>query len=151
MTLSDFTKQPHGPFTLDCWTSNQAIPSPMGEFIVELQMGLGDNAPPDSEMLRRAEELVALFRANIEIIHDRVFEHYQMVTGNSGWLGDSGVPADLDRSGILEYLEVRTLTVSRDCDEDGPYMRRVYIIPTWDEEHGIYLAYRDGEFEFVDC
>jgi hypothetical protein len=150
MTLSDFTKQPRGPFAFDCWTANQAIPSPMGEFIVELQMGVGDNAPPDREMLRCAEELVALFRANVEIIHDKVFEHYQAVTAEGGWEGGCEVPADLDRLGMLAHLEVRTLTVSRVGDEDEPYVSRVYISPAWDEEHGIYLAYRDGEWEFVD-
>ena len=101
MNLSDFTKQPRGPFGFDIWTSKQTIPSPMGEFAVELQMGVGENAPPDSEMLRHADELVALFRVNLEIIHDKVFEHYQMVAGDSDWLGGCGVPADLDRDGIL--------------------------------------------------
>lgn len=123
----------------------------MGEFTVELQMAVGDTAPPDNEMLRRAEELVALFRANVELIHDLVFEHYQALTDDSSWLGMCGVPADLDREAILEHLEVRTLTVSRDGDEDEPYISRVYIIPAWDEEHAIYLAPCDDGWEFVEC
>ena len=140
MTLSDFTKEPRGASAFDSWTANQAIPSPMGEFTVEVRMGLGDSAPPDNEMLRRAEELVALFRANVEIIHNKVFEHYQMCSES----------ADLDRDGILGHLEVRTLTVFRGGDPDEPYVSRVYIIPDWDVEHAIYLAHRDGEWEFVD-
>src|SRR5262245_11292389 len=151
MTLSDFTKQPRGAYAFDFWTANKAIPSPMGEFTVELQMGVGDNAPPDNEMLRHAEELVALFRADVEIIHDKVFEHYQMMTDDSDWLEMCGVPANLDRDGILEHLEVRTLSVLRGGDEDEPYVSRVYIVPAWDEEHAIYLAHQGGEWEFVEC
>jgi len=150
MTLSDFTKRSHGPYALDFWTAKQAIPSPMGEFTLELQMDVGDHSPPDSEMLRRADELVALFRVNVEVIHDKVFEHYQRLTDDGDWLEMCGVPADLDRDGILEHLEVRKLTVSRCGDEAEPYPSRVYIDPSWDVEHSICLAHHDGAWEFVE-
>jgi hypothetical protein len=123
----------------------------MGEFTVELQMGIGDKAPPDDEMLRQADELVELLHAHIGTIHDKVFEHYQMVAEQGGWLGSCGVPGGLDRVEILEHLQVRTLTVSRDADANEVYRSRAFIIPDWDEEHAIYLAYYDGEWEFVDC
>jgi uncharacterized protein DUF6985 len=151
MTLSDFTKQPRGAYAFDFWVANRAIPTPMGEFAVELQMGIGDNAPPADEMVRQADELVGLLRAHIETIHDKVFEHYQMVAEQGGWLGSCGIPSGLDREGILDHLQVRTLTVSRDEDADEVYRSRVFIVPDWDEEHAIYLAHCDGEWEFVEC
>jgi hypothetical protein len=145
MTLSDFTKQPSGTYPFDFWVANRALPTPMGEFTVELQMGIGDKAPPDDKMLRQAEELIQLLEAHIGTIHDKVFEHYQMVAEQGGF------PSGLDREGILDQLEVRTLTVSRDEHADEVYRSRVFIIPAWDEEHAIYLAYCDGEWEFVEC
>ena len=145
MILSDFTKQPRGLYPFDSWVANRAIPTPMGEFTVELQMGIGDKAPPDDKMLRQAEELIQLLEAHIGTIHDKVFEHYQMVAEQGGF------PSGLDREGILDQLEVRTLTVSRDEHADEVYRSRVFIIPAWDEEHAIYLAYCDGEWEFVEC
>ena len=145
MTLSDFTKQPPGQYPFGFWVANRAIPTPMGEFTVELQMGIGDKAPPDDKMLRQADELVALLQAHIETIHDKVFEHYQM------FAEQGGVPSGLDRDEILDQLQVRTLTVSRDENADEVYRSRVFIIPDWDEEHAIYLAYGDGEWEFVEC
>ena len=77
MTLLDFTKQPRGMYPFDFWVANRAIPTSMGEFTVELQMGIGDKAPPDDKMLREADELVELLQAHIGTIHDKVFEHYQ--------------------------------------------------------------------------
>jgi hypothetical protein len=35
-------------------------------------------------------------------------------------------------------------------DKEEPYSSRIFFRPKWDEEHGIYLAYEDGEWEFVD-
>jgi hypothetical protein len=121
------------------------MPTPMGEFTVELQMGIGDKAPPDAKMLRQAEALIELLQAHIATIHDKVFEHYQMVAEHGGF------PSGLDREEILDQLQVRTLTVSRDENADEVYRSRVFIIPEWDEEHAIYLAYCDGEWGFDEC
>lgn len=110
-----------------------------------------DEAPPDAEMIRRAEQLVTRFRASVRQIHDKVFEHYQETNGGDGWLGFGGSSGGLSRAEILEHLEARTLTVARDGDEDDPYSCRVYIIPDWDEEHAIYLDYQEGEWEFVEA
>src|SRR5262245_53573765 len=112
MTLSDFTKQPRGPYAFDFWIANQPIPSPMGDFTVELQMDVGDKAPPSDEMVRKADELVRLFRDQVETIHNMVFEHYKTVAEDGDWLELCGVATGLDRMGILEHLEVRSLTVS---------------------------------------
>jgi len=145
MTLSDFTKQPRGAYLFDFWVANRAIPTAIGEFTVELQMGIGDKAPPDDKMVRQADELIELLQAHIRTIHDKVFEHYQMVAEQGGF------PSGLDREEILDQLQVRTLTVSRDENADEVYRSRVFIIPEWDEEHAIYLAYCAGEWEFVEC
>jgi hypothetical protein len=121
----------------------------MGKFDVELQMGIGDKAPPDAEMVRQAEEFVRLVQAHINTIHDKVFEHYQSVTDEGGWIGSCGVPRGLDRVAMLDHLQVRTLTVFADEEAGEGFLTRVYIIPDWDEEHGIYLAFSDNEWEFV--
>jgi hypothetical protein len=151
MDISDFVKQPRGPRSFDVWTARQSIPTPMGDFSIDLQMRSGDKSPPSEAMLRQAEKLIGLLRTHVQKIHDMVFESYQMAADDEEWLDSCGVPAGLDRTGIIGHLQHRSLTVSADADEDGKPTMRVFIIPDWDEEHAIFLAHRDGAWEFVDC
>ena len=151
MTLQDFTKQPRGPLKFDIWRAKQAIPSPMGDFAVELHMAMGDSSPPSEDMLRQADTLVALFKAHVTTIHAKIFEHYQAVADQGEWLAACGVSEGLDREGIVEHLQDRRLVVSRDEDDDQSYLSRVFLTPDWDEEHAIYLAHEDGEWVFVEC
>ena len=151
MMLSDFTKQPRGPYAFDYCLANQTIATPMGEFTVELQMAVGGNTPSDDAMVRRADEFVALIRVQFEKTHDKVFEHYQMAAEDGEWLESCGVPEGLDRVGIVQHLQVRSLSVRRDENAVEEYSSRVFVVPDWDEEHAIYRAYSDGKWEFVDC
>lgn len=149
MTLSDFKKQPRGPETFDTCVAKRTIKTALGDFTVELQMDIGDT--PTDVMIRRADELVELLQAHSKTIHDKVFEHYRMAAEDVSWLDLCDVPEGLDRVGVLKHLQVRSLVVSREEDGDEEYSSRVYIVPEWDEEHAIYLAYSRGDWEFVDC
>ncbi len=147
MTLSDFEKQPRGFSLIDAWTAITPISTPIGNFGVEMQMGVGDRQPPDDEMLRHVAELIGLLRRDFDGIRDKVFEHYRSCAAIPGF-DSCGVPGDLDGEGILKHLDERTLTVSRRKSFLGArYSSRVYIIPAWDVEHGLYIAYRRGEWQ----
>ena len=148
LNLSDFEKQPRGPYAFDFWIAKEPLSTPIGDFTVELQMGVGDTDPPDDEMLRRANALVALLPTDFRKIQDRVFEHYQM-SDDPDRLEEMGIPTDCDRDSILAYLEARSLVVSRSVSDEGvDYTSLVHSIPAWDEEHAIFLAYQEGDWKF---
>jgi hypothetical protein len=150
MNLSDFEKQSSGLSLFDTWTAINPISTPIGDFSVELYMGIGDKRPPDGEMLQRANDLVALLLTEFEIIRDKLFEHYRMYAEVPGF-EFSGVPYGLDREGIVKYVDDLALTVSRQRSLLGTrYSSRVYVIPQWDVEHGIYLARRGSEWRIEE-
>jgi hypothetical protein len=136
MGRSDFEKQ-----DVDSWMSRQKVVTPIAEFAVRLEMG-GKREPPNEEMLRCADEFIALVRANVEAIHDKIYEHYQYF--DEDWLEQCEVPNNLSRDGVLEYLQFPALTVERSEDAAEPYVCQVYLLPDWDAEHPIRLQFSDG-------
>ena len=141
MNRSDFKKEDS-----DTWVAKEKVATSIAEFTVRLQTG-GTKMPLSDEMIRSAEEFVALVRADIERIHDKVFECYEAFAANDpNWLEDMcGVPTDLDRAGVLGHLQNPALTVAS-YQPDGPLTCQVYFIPDWDEEHGLYIEHRNGKW-----
>jgi hypothetical protein len=138
MILSDFDQQ-----DVDSWISRQNVVTPIAEFAVRLEMG-GKQKPPNEQMFRCADEFIALVRANVEGIHNKIYENYQYFDEN--WLELCKVPTNLDRDGVLEYLQFPALTVQRNDDPAEPYICQVYLIPDWDGEHSLRLQFRDGQW-----
>jgi hypothetical protein len=114
-------------------------------------MGVGDTAPPDEEMIRRAEQIVGYVQDQTELIADIVYGHYLwFVSLDPEWFDDLGIPQGLDRAGVLEYVDRRALVVSRDLENDEAYESVVHIIPKWEHEHALFLTYKDGEIGMVN-
>lgn len=146
MTISEFQKQPRGPYSFDYWVWHKRVPSPLGDFSVEFQMlGDDDTNPPDEEMLRRASELVRYAATHGDYILDIVFGHYRLA-GESDWLDMADVPRGLTRETVSSQVrDDRTLVVSRHLDWDEPYASAIHVVPLWDEEHALSLEFRDGQ------
>jgi hypothetical protein len=138
MILSDFEKH-----DVQSWISRNKLVTPIAEFAVLLWM-CGKNASPDEDMLRCADDFIALVCANLEGIQDEIFAHYQYF--NEDWLKQCEVPAKLDRAGVLEFLRCPTLWIERTEYPAEPYICQVYFMPVWDGEHALRLQFVDGKW-----
>ena len=146
VTEADFEKQPRGPYRFDRWKCREGVSTALGPFAVSLQIvGKNDTNPPDSEMVRRASDLVTYTQNNAEDILDIVYGHYLFVSQHPDWLQECGVPLNLSRDGVLQYLgDDRSLVVSRHLDWQEPYASTIFMVPKWDEEHALRLEFLEG-------
>jgi hypothetical protein len=154
LTAAEFEKLPRGPYRFDRWRWREEVSTLLGPFAVSLQMlGKDDTGPPDDEMLRRASELVAYARANADYILDLVFGHYLFVSEQPAWLESCGVPRNLTRNQVADFLgENRSLVVSRHLNWREPYNSCVFAVPQWESEHALILDFREGAIATVnDC
>ena len=153
LNLSELTQEKKKPSR---WMLNRTVPSPLGEFPLEVSRGGRDRTPPDEEMLRRGGELVSYVEANGEYLVDIVFGHY-LFACKMGWMESKDVPEGLTREEIGAQLRSdRSLSVIEDLDleEDDlpPYESSIYVVPLWDEEHGLTMLFEDGKIVRVnDC
>jgi len=147
MTITDFEKQQRGPYLFDWWLGKTQVPTPLGLFSVEFQiLDDGDTNPPDDEMLWRAVELKTYAERHGDYLLDIVFAYYLLAAEDDpDWLEFCKVPHGLTRDNIAEYVrEDRSLVVSRHLDWDEAYSSAIHIVPLWDEEHALSLAFRGG-------
>lgn len=138
MNFTDYKKH-----DVTTWVSKQKVITSITEFTVRLETG-NKKKPPDESMIRRADEFIGLVQSNVDGIHDKLYESYQIV--DDDWLEQCGIAANLDRGGVLEYLRYADLVVERDANSGEPFVCHVYIVPEWDEEHGLYRQFRDGKW-----
>lgn len=148
MQLTEFAKAPRGPYLFDFWVHPIAIPSPLGNFSVELFPETGE---PDVRMVEEASALVEFLQSQPEKVVSRVFEHYSRLLRDPNWLAACNVPADLSREDLSSFIQSRSLTVRR-SDAGGKivYENRIYVSPQWDIEHAIYLGISGNDVEFSD-
>jgi hypothetical protein len=148
MQLSEFFKAPRGPRKFDYWTHPAAVPSPLGDFIVELYPEIGE---PDEKMVGLANTLTIFLSSHPEKIVDKVFDHYKRFLENPSWLLSCQVPTNLQDCNLAPYMKSLNLTVSRDgIRNQYEYNTCIYISPQWDEEHAIYLELTDDEVDFCE-
>lgn len=147
MQLSDFRKEPKGPYLFEYWSSLSSLPSQIGRFNIELQMPEGSE--PDSQMLSEASQLASAFQGNASGVVAKVYEHYLEMQQHTEWLQECGVPEHLSVAELQNYIRSRSLVVSRDDHNGEPvYSSGVYVSPLWDIEHGIYLCITPGGVSF---
>lgn len=146
LNLSELTQQKKKPSR---WVLNRTVASPLGEFPLELSKDGKDPSPPDEEMLKRGAELVRYVETHGEYLVDIVFGHY-LFACELGWMESKSVPVGLTREAIASQLrEDRSLSVNRDLDLElddlPPYESFIYVVPLWDEEHGLSMLFQDGK------
>ncbi|HEY1632276.1 MAG TPA: hypothetical protein VGF56_13245 [Rhizomicrobium sp.] len=143
MQLTDFDLMERGPRRFDTYANRTLVPSPLGDFTIEMLVDIGKTPTP--EMLAAASRLLEKFSADKESLAQKVYRQYRAVCEASygpGWLKGCGVPEGLSLPRLHEYLNSRTLTV------DSALNISVYTSPAWDREHGLYFDLVDGEWRF---
>ncbi len=140
MQLSEFIRQPRGPYRFDTWLWNQSVKTELGFLPVELCCDT-DKLPGES-MVNLASELVAFARGNGSLLLDLIYGHYRYFEAN-GWLQYWHVPAGLAQSEIMDQVETVILSVHADL------FASVHVDPRWDPEHKLCLSY-DGTIAKVN-
>lgn len=104
-------------------------------------------------MLAAMSQLREQFVRDLPLLVKLVYEQYQLAISNEDWREVCDLPVGLKDSELEPLLETRILNVSRDAawDDDPMINSRVYLSPAWDEEHGLYFAFEDDEWQQVDC
>lgn len=132
LLLDEFVLIPRGPCLFDSYEHPTPVPSPVGDFIVCLDVKMDQS--PSSEMLQAAARLIERFEQDRELVAQMIFDEYMAVRDDPEgrwWPEECGVPADLKRSELHNFLSPRQLSVADDCSA------AVYVGPDWDREHGL--------------
>ena len=135
-TADDFGKQPRGPRLFDFWLAKRPLENPLGPFDVELR------EPPDEELLRHVNDLVAFVSLEYDGVLNQVYEHYRRTAEDKFWMETSGVPRRLPEHLVTHYLRSRTIVVLR--NRNGQIVSTIYLSSRWDVEHGILLGVVNG-------
>ena len=145
MQMKDFDLVERGPALFDTYANRIPVSSPIGDFRIELTVGIG--AQPTPAMFAAADRLSAKFSTDREMLALKVHDRYLavcMAGYGPDWLKQCGVPEGLSLPQLCEYLDPRTLTVDRELNMS------VYVSPDWDREHGLYFDLVDGEWQLGD-
>jgi hypothetical protein len=132
MQLSDFKKQPRGPYLFDTWLWDQSIETTIGTLPVELYCDI-DTLPSDA-MISLANELAVFAETYSTLLLDIIYGHYRCAEARD-WLRYWNVPAGLARSEVISQVESIILNVHADL------FAGVHIDPHWDPEHKLSLTY----------
>src|SRR5215510_4434830 len=77
------------------------VSTPLGDFAVQLHLGIGDTGTPDQEMLTRMSDLVRYAEAHGDYILDLVFGYYLFAAEGADWLEMAGVPRGLSKPAVV--------------------------------------------------
>jgi hypothetical protein len=137
MTIEDFVEQPqdHRPFAY--WVCKEPLVTPIGQFEIRLYEA------PDPELVACASQLAGFVAENYGDVLEIVYDNYQRACEDKYWMRGCGVPTGLRYDRVVKHIRNRSITVGRVRGQgvEGT----ISLIPTWDTEHGIHLAVRDGK------
>jgi hypothetical protein len=145
MHPEEFVLQKRGPYLFDRWQWKERVPTVLGDLIVELTSD--DGKPPDVALADAATELAEFAASNGDLLLDLIYGHYLYAQENN-WLDFWGVPHGLRRNRVLSQVESVELTVRR--GSDGRPDAGVYVNPLWEQEHKLFLSFRDGQIVAVN-
>lgn len=137
LTTDDFQMANRGPRLFDRWLAKQPVANPLRPFDIELYQ------PPDEELLRHANELVAFISDGYDALLNVVYEHYLRTSEDKHWMKGCGVPRHLPDGKVAKYLRSRAVVIRR--DRGGKVDAAIYISPRWNIEHGIHLGVVNGQ------
>lgn len=136
VTADEFEKAPRERRLADLWRARTPLDSPLGKFEIEL------DAPPDDELLARANELIAAVANQHDAILRLIYASYERVADDRHWMKGCGVPRHLEPDQVTQYLRYRSISVHR--DQKGRTSGSIFISPLWDAEHGIDIGSTGG-------
>ena len=131
--MADFAKQPRGPLAFDSWLCKTQLQTPLGPFDIELR------EPPDGESVGALNELGPALLSRSHELLSQILASYQLAAENKYWMKDCGVPRNLERDQLIQYLRDRTITIAR--NRERRLEVTVDITPKWDIEHGIHWTF----------
>jgi hypothetical protein len=139
--LADFNLQPRGARHFDLWKWNKNVPSSIGALGVELQTRIAALA---TEHMVETAAMAAEFVSNSgNLLLELVYGHYKLAE-HEQWLEYWGVPSGLGRDQLLGQLRRADISVADDlycC---------IFIDPTWDPEHKLWLTLADDRIVDVN-
>lgn len=148
--VDDFELQPRGPYLFETWRATAPITSRFGDCVVNVVNDLGDTRPPNAQLVKQANDLVAVLTGEADAVHDKVFEHYLIIAQQEEWMRSCRVPTALTRAEVVSYILECSIDVSRPTADEEPTAATIRIVPQWEDEHQIFLAVRGGKLEFAD-
>lgn len=136
---------------MSCWRWHRTVATPLGSFPLEMRMD-DPSKRPNEEMVRMAEGLARFVEASGENLLDVVFGEYRRAARDDPkWMKGSEVPLRLTRARMPEFVECSALVVERDqYAEEETYTTRIHLGPQWDEEHGLTLEVKGGQFTAIN-
>jgi hypothetical protein len=152
MKLSDFVLQPRGAYNFDHYIHPMTIPSPLGDFSLELYVDSASRRPADQKMLAAIIALRQTFEDDMDSLVALVHQQYLNATEDEEWCDVCDLATGLSADELAPLLDGRAITVwQNETDGDNPNPGRIYMSPQWDEEHGLYFARVDNKWVQVDC
>jgi hypothetical protein len=150
LEAADFAKAGGYPYSFHWWAWKATIPTVCGPF--ELELRTGDGCPaPDTDVLAAAESLVATLQRLESHIIDIVLGHYRWhLIRAPDWLTEEGIPLDLTRDRIGEFVRDRALVVTREQNEASTIEQCIHVTPLWDIEHALDLVVQGGQITTVN-
>ena len=143
MTLSesDFEQQPEPDPLGQIWLARMPVPTTIGQFSVEIVNR------PDAELLSTANALITALASEHSTIVSAVYGLYQHAAEDRRWMKSCGVPRDLSRSEIADYLTDRCITVRR--LPSGDPAGSILVKMRWDDEHLAVFENKNGRLVWV--
>jgi len=140
LSPSDFLEQPEADARGRIWVSRAPVPSELGPFSVEITGVL------DDEVVSTANEALGLLVKDRQAILNWVYGLYTRAAEDRRWMKTHGVPRDLSRGEVLDYISDRFVVVRR--ASDGRASGSISIRVRWDDEHSIRFGVRSGRLVF---
>lgn len=134
--LHDFREHAEGLNSMRSWLASSTVSTPLGSFSVEI------TATPDDELVALANVVVALMLKEQQTILSLVYDRYQRAAEDHQWMKTHGVPIDLSRAEVVDYISDRFIRVRR--HPTGRAMGSISMRVKWDVEHGVQFGLTDG-------
>ena len=132
MLLSEFSKQPRGPYRFETWLWKDSVPTVVGDLPIELYTTIDEE--PSEAMVEIATELATYVSSHGDFILDLIYGDY-LNSEKNGWLSFWNVPTGLGRNEILNQVESIILTIQSDL------LATIYVNPLWEIEHKLSFTY----------
>lgn len=140
--LHTFSKVSEDPYS-KCYKSNHKYRiDPLGEFSLEAIL------VPDTTF---NQEIVDLLHHTVKQAQQDIDEILRLIHQSYQYSLEGGLDTrPLNQEELLTQLRSHALYI-QEPDEEGEAMeQRIYFTPEWEQEHGLYLQYHDGQWIFAE-
>jgi hypothetical protein len=147
MTPDDFDPLPGGTARHATWRAKRPLVTPSLTFQSEVWSPAG--SPPTGQAMGQINRLVHLVRSRHAEVLALIHANYQVSAGDENWMCSVNVPQNLAPHELAPYYGPVTLTAIPPGTFEADNV--ITVRPKWDPDHGLYLWFRDGRLEQVQC